>query len=363
MCAVEDIFSAIGDVELADGRAINSDLLDGVDVLLVRSVTQVDATLLRDHRLRFVGSATSGIDHVNREALEQRDIAFAWAGGSNADSVVDYVFSAICQSGDKLERLLAGAELGIVGYGHVGRALQRRLEALEINCKAVDPWLAVDASKHLTTLEEVLECEVICLHAALTDELPWPSRHLLGKRELERLPQDCLLINAGRGELIDSEALLAQLRGDSGPTVILDVWEGEPQVEEELLARCRFGTAHIAGYSYDAKLRATEMLYRSLCAELNLALFETAATEQLVPVHVPPELAGAGLLRYLVAQAYNIAEDDQLLRQGLSQGFDGLRKNYRKRRELSLLNIENVDQLSAATLEMAAALGCRLDSC
>jgi erythronate-4-phosphate dehydrogenase len=359
MCAVEEIFGAIGDVSLVDGRAITSAQLQGVDVLLVRSVTRVDAELLQHHLLRFVGSATSGTDHVDRLALQERGIGFAWAGGSNADSVVDYVLSAICQCADKLEQLLSGGVLGIVGYGHIGRRLQRRLSALGISCKASDPWLSATEFPVLTSLEEVLDCDVVCLHAALTHDRPWPSHHLLGTRELQQLRPDSLLINAGRGELVDSEALYQHLRQEGAPSVILDVWEGEPRIDERLLALCQFGTAHIAGYSYDAKLLATQMLYHSLCSELDLACSESDQGSDTVPVTIPTGLAGAELIRWLLAQAYDIAEDDRLLR-GAPASFDQLRKTYRKRRELSLLQPDNVAGMPAATQSLLRALGCRL---
>jgi erythronate-4-phosphate dehydrogenase len=339
--------------------------LQGVDVLLVRSVTRVDANLLQDHPLRFVGSATSGIDHVDRQALLERGIAFAWAGGSNADSVVDYVFSAICQSADKLDQLLYGGSLGIVGYGHVGSCLQARFSALGVSCKAYDPWLSADELPILTSLDEVLDCDVVCLHAALTHEQPWPSFHLLGAGELRQLRPDSLLINAGRGELVDSEALHQYLRQEGASPVILDVWEGEPRVDESLLALVRFGTAHIAGYSYDAKLRATQMLYRSLCAELELESIEPGSIEPdrgpaVVPVTIPTNLGGPELIRWLVSQVYDIAEDDRLLRGGPS-GFDQLRKRYRKRRELSLLQPDSVAEVPATKRALLRALGCRVD--
>jgi len=345
---------------LSDGRAISSAQLQGVDVLLVRSVTRVDDDLLQDHPLRFVGSATSGIDHVDRQALRERGIEFAWAGGSNADSVVDYVLSAICQSDDKLEQLLNGGVLGIVGYGHVGKRLQSRLSALGVSCKVYDPWLSTTEFPILTSLEEVLDCDVVCLHAALNHASPWPSYHLLGARELQQIGADSLLINAGRGELVDGEALLQRLRQEGAPSVILDVWEGEPRIDESLLALVRFGTAHIAGYSHDAKVRATQMLYRSLCKQLDLAIIEPRKGSDTVPVTTPIGLAGAELIRWLVAQVYDIAEDDRLLRETPTE-FDRLRKNYRKRRELSLLLADKAADMPAATGAMLRALGCMVD--
>jgi erythronate-4-phosphate dehydrogenase len=360
MCAVEQVFSGIGDVSLTDGRAISSAQLRGVDVLLVRSVTRVDANLLQDHPLRFVGSATSGIDHIDLQALQDRGIGFAWAGGSNADSVVDYVLSAICQSADKLEQLLNGGTLGIVGYGHIGKCLLSRLSALGINCKACDPWLPTTDFPLLTTLEEVLACDVVCLHAALTRARPWPSYHLLGARELGQLRPDCLLINAGRGELVDSEALCRRLRQQDAPSVILDVWEGEPRIDESLLTLAQFGSAHVAGYSYDAKERATHILYHALCTELDLATGDADVGANPMSVTIPTGLAAAALVRWLLGQVYDIAEDDRLLREAPTN-FDQLRKNYRKRRELSLLQPDNLAEMPAAVQALVQALGCRVD--
>jgi erythronate-4-phosphate dehydrogenase len=266
MAGVAGIFAPLGEVELFDGRALTS--AAGADLLLVRSVTRVDEALLGGHRPRFIGSATSGIDHVDLAALNRLGIPFAYAPGSNADSVVDYVLSALCQADDCLARLLAGEPLGIIGYGHIGRRLHQRLARLGIVCRAYDPWLSRADSPILTALDALLECPAVCLHASLTRDAPWPSFHMLAAESLARLPESALLINAGRGELVATEELLAlhDRRGDIA--MALDVWEGEPAVAPALLDACRFGTAHIAGYSHDGKLRATWMLYRAACRAL-----------------------------------------------------------------------------------------------
>ena len=139
MTGVADIFTPLGEVSLFDGRVLTPDDLAGVDILLVRSVTRVDAALLARHRPRFVGSATSGFDHVDRDWLAAENIPFAHAPGSNADSVVDYVLSVLCRHRGHLDRLLAGEALGIVGYGHIGKRLRERLSRLGIRCRAYDP--------------------------------------------------------------------------------------------------------------------------------------------------------------------------------------------------------------------------------
>lgn len=355
MAGVADIFASLGDVELFDGRELNPEQVAGTDILLVRSVTHVNADLLGATRPAFVGTATSGFDHVDVDWLAAEGIPFAHAPGSNADSVVDYVLSVLCRYPEHLQQLFAGAPLGIVGYGHIGRRLSERLERLGIRSHAYDPWL--EDVPALVSLDTVLQSPALCLHAALTRESPWPSYHMLDTEALAALPQDALLINAGRGELLATDALIAL--NDQRPDIrlVLDVWENEPQPDSELLSRCDLGTAHIAGYSFDGKLRATRMLYESACAVLGETADADAGALPPVDLQAPVDLSAEALIDYLVLQVYDVQEDDAALRAAMPDGFDTLRKQYRQRRELSSLRVTNAAVLDEATLSTCLALG------
>ena len=369
MAGVEDYFQPLGTVRLVAGRQlVAADLVD-VEVLLVRSVTQVNRALLAESSVRFVGTATSGFDHVDRDYLRQNHIGFSHAPGSNANSVVEYVLAVIASIDDKLEKLLAGKPVGIIGYGNVGRALAARCTALGISFKAYDPWLAVSSMDNPADLREVLDCEVISIHAELTRNEPWSSHHLLGENELRGLSEQTLLINAARGELVDNQALLRLRQQGLGPCSVLDVWEGEPTLMPELLAQLKWGTAHIAGYSLDGKYLATRMLRDAV-----IDYFDLACTDRVqglapaLPIKAPAGLRGVQLLRWALAARYRIDEDDRLLREtmidatGRERGlaFDHLRKSYRIRRELSgssVLTSEHAEQAPLLT-----ALACVVDA-
>jgi erythronate-4-phosphate dehydrogenase len=341
--AVESYFGELASVRYIDGRGLKRvDLLD-TDVLLVRSVTRVNEALLAGSSVRFVGTATSGYDHIDQAWLANNQIGFAHAPGSNANSVVEYVLAAIANSVQKLEQLLAGGELGIVGYGHIGRALTARCEALGLSYKVYDPWLAPATIANAASLDQVLACEVVSFHAALTRQQPWPSYHLLGAKQLAQLSPDTLLINAGRGELIDCAALLELRQKGGGPMTVLDVWEGEPAIDSSLLALVETGSAHIAGYSLDGKYLATKMLRDNVCKHFKLDCPGGASgCEPPASMTVPPDLRDAALLRWALGARYDIREDDRLLRAATlgidaeksPAGFDLLRKSYRQRREL-----------------------------
>ena len=365
--AVEYFFSGDTHVARLPGRAIGRAQLQHVDILLVRSVTRVDATLLSGTAVKFVGTATSGLDHIDQEYLCQSGIGFAYAAGSNANSVVEYVLAAVASVADTLEKLLAGGVVGVVGYGHIGKAIAERLDALGIRYCVFDPRLQQHTIKQAATLEQVLDCDVVTLHPELTTDEPWPSRHLLGIAELSRLGPDSLLVNASRGPIIDNMALLAHLRTGEGFSTVVDVWEGEPAINAALLERVTLGTAHIAGYSLDGKLLATRMLSDAVKEWRHVQSAALSSPAGTAPVLLLPEgFSRAQQIRYLLKSRYDISLDDALLRQAIlgepiiekrAQQFDQLRKTYRSRRELAG-SLVRQSIPTAQQLEVIRALNC-----
>ena len=365
--AVEHYAGTAASVTRFSGRELNAAHLAGIDALLVRSVTRVDAALLEGSQLRYVGSATSGFDHIDRDYLQQRGIGFSYAPGSNANSVVEYVLAAIAACGDHLERVLSGTPVGIVGYGVIGKAVAARLRALNVQYRVYDPWLDADTIECATSMSGILECGVITLHAELTRKNPWPSYHLLAEAELAEIPEDSLLINASRGGVVDNAALSALLAKGAGPDVILDVWEGEPQLDSTLLRQVQLGTPHIAGYSLDGKLLATSMLIDAMAGNLQIPLSDSKSAAGNAPALLIPEgVNGAALLRAVVAQRYDIWTDDTDLRAATlganaadaAAAFDQLRRNYPERREILGSRLAR-GTLSAGAQDLLSALGCQ----
>ena len=333
----------------AAGRGLVAADLDGAEALWVRSVTPVDRALVAGSRLRFVGTATAGTEHVDSAALRELGIAFAAAPGANANAVVEYVLAALAELQAPWEALEGGARLGIVGYGAVGRRLARAADALGWRVGVHDPWVAARggaaaAGARFMALPELLRSTVISLHCSLHARAPWPSRHLIGAGQLAALHGEQWLINASRGAVVDNAALLARLRAADPPQVVLDVWEGEPDVDPQLLLcpSLRLATPHVAGYSWDSKWQATRMLLRAM-GEAGLPVPETFPPTPPAPA-LQPVAAGSApeIARALLRQRYCIAGDDRALRalgrvSGAAQrraGFDRLRRDYPQRREL-----------------------------
>ena len=341
------IFAPYGNVETLPGREINADTVAAADILLVRSVTQVDKQLLEGSSVQFVGSATIGTDHVDLQYLQQKGIHFAHAPGCNAEAVVQYMFSAFCT----LEPQWRDKTVGLVGCGNVGGRLLHRLSALGVTCHVYDPFLHAAECDALTDLETVLSADIICLHTPLTREGQFPTHHLINQQVLEQsIRPGALLINASRGGVIDNLALLAHLNSGADLKVALDVWEGEPEINLDLLRQVNLATPHIAGYSLEGRLRGTQMVRDGLCHSLGVAVegsLRHSAGGQMVEEagHGADALfleTGQGLDQAILA-TYQIGEDDRQMRKAHSeQGtqrtgrlFDGLRKHYAQRREFS----------------------------
>ena len=368
----------MGRVSMVPGRDISPQLIRDADILLVRSITRVDESLLAGSSVRFVGTATAGIDHFDIEAIERLGIQWAAAPGSNALSVVEYVLSALALV-DWLRPLMTGATIGLVGLGEVGTRLAQRLINLGCSVVAHDPlcqrW---PQGVVRADLNEVLRQPVVSLHASLHDSPPHKSRAMIDVAQAEMMvsalqsrQEGGLFINAGRGELMTRRALDILL--ESAWSVVLDTWPGEPVLGAQDLSRCDWVSPHIAGHSAQARARGSNMLAASISQWSGLS-------DYVEPSHQKPELSGAGFFdefrvsqapddpvnwatQFLTARAVLAREDARIRARG-SAGlsavdFDRLRKSYEQPDEWTGRAI-NMTHASSAVYQLAADLGLKV---
>lgn len=355
---INEFFGELGQIHRLPGRNMRPDDLADADVLVVRSVTKVDETLLAQSRIKFVGTCTIGVDHLDQQYFENAGVAWSSAPGCNANSVVEYVYAALVY----LNESWLGKRFGIIGAGNVGGLLYQRLKAQGVNVICYDPNLSLEQNPDLSSLEAVLACDIISMHTPLVMDGPFPSFHLIGEPELRQLKPNAVLINAGRGPVIDNQALKRVLLERTDLRVVLDVWEPEPAIDVELLELVKLGSPHIAGYSYDGKLNGTEMIYRA-CAK-RLGIEATKKMSDLVQPLADNKLdAGSEtdpwlLAKKLILQVYNIASDDARIREQaaaaqrgevvFAEAFDQLRKNYPRRREFHNYYVQLSDNATQA---------------
>ena len=364
---LDAFFAGFGEIRRYPGRRIDAAAVRDADVLLVRSVTRVDQTLLAGSKVRFVGTCTIGTDHLDLDYFDCQQIAWSSAPGCNARGVVDYVLGSILALAERQGVNPAQRTYGIVGAGQVGGRLLKVLRGLGWSVKVCDPPMAALHAGEYVDLAEILrDCDVLSLHTPLAAD----TRHLLGSEELAGLRPGAWLINASRGAVVDNPALRQRLENGADLHVVLDVWEGEPQVDVPLANLCQIATPHIAGYSLDGKLRGTAQIYQAFCTSMGLT--PTVSLESLMPapalreVRLGCDADPAWALAMLCRAVYDPRRDDADFRRSLlgepaqrSAAFDRLRKNYPLRREIDGLTV-SLENETAALRDMLDAIGVRL---
>ncbi|HEY1847265.1 MAG TPA: 4-phosphoerythronate dehydrogenase PdxB [Buttiauxella sp.] len=353
-----ELFSRLGDVTAVPGRPIPVAELDDADAVMVRSVTKVNAELLDGKKIKFVGTATAGTDHVDEAWLERAGIAFSAAPGCNAIAVVEYVFSSLLMLAERDGFALTDRTVGIVGVGNVGARLQKRLEAFGVRTLLCDPPRADRGDEgDFQPLERLVrEADVLTFHTPLFKAGPYKSLHLADERLISNLKPGTILINACRGPVVDNAALLKCLQNGQKLSVVLDVWEPEPELNGDLLDLVDIGTPHIAGYTLEGKARGTTQVFEAFSEFIGKA--QQIALDTLLPapefgritLHGPLDQA---VLKRLVHLVYDVRRDDAPLRKvaAIPGEFDKLRKHYQERREWSSLYIQCDDANAAAMLQ------------
>ncbi|QCJ69706.1 4-phosphoerythronate dehydrogenase PdxB [Providencia heimbachae] len=354
----QTLFSELGEVKAIPGRPIPTQELIDADALMVRSITKVNRSLLDNTEVKFVGTATAGFDHVDTQWLSEANIGFSSAPGCNAIAVVEYVFSALLLLAERDNFDLRDKTIGIIGVGNVGGRLFNRLSAWGVKTVLCDPPRAAKGDKeNFVPLDAVLEqADILTFHTPLNTTGEYKTLHLMDESRLSHLREGTILINASRGEVVDNQALLGLLKQGKKLSVILDVWEPEPNLETELLDRIDIGTPHIAGYTLEGKARGTTQVYEAYCQFLGKT--SQVSLSSLLP---KPDISSITLngkltqqqLKRLVHLVYDVRRDDAALRAvaTVPGEFDKLRKHYQERREWSSLHVlsdneETVSQLN-----------------
>ena len=244
---------------------ITADVVREADALFVRTRTRIDKELLAGSKVRFVATATIGFDHIDQDYCREAGIHWVSCPGCNAQAVCDYVEEAISsiKSGE------SALTIGIVGYGHVGKLVAQMAERNGYRVLLSDPPLGIGLS-----LQELAPpCDVLTFHTPLTREGEHATYHLCNADILPLCKHNTLIINAARGGVVDEQALMDNLKGENGKVqAVIDCWENEPQLNHELLELVDLASFHIAGYSIQGKMNASEMCLRAFCEFFSLPI-------------------------------------------------------------------------------------------
>jgi len=365
---IDAFFAGFGEIRRLPGRAIDRAAVAEADVLLVRSVTQVNRELLQGSAVRFVGTCTIGTDHLDLDYFQQAGIHWSSAPGCNARGVVDYVLGSLLTLAEIEGADLGARTYGVIGAGQVGGRLIKVLRGLGWNVLVCDPPRQAAEGGNYVSLEQIIErCDVISLHTPLTRTGAQSTWHLLDRRRLEQLKPGTWLINAARGPVVDNAALREVLLARDDLQAVLDVWEAEPEVDVALAELCVLGSPHIAGYSLDGKQRGTAQIYRAFCAFIGQAakvrLEDLLPEPWLAQVTLNAGCDPAWAMAMICRGVYDPRRDDADFRRSLTGSvaeqkvaFDLLRKNYPERREIEGLAVK-INGDDEGLRKLALALG------
>jgi len=383
-----EVFSAYGTVSTFHGRKLTAaEVRDsGAEALLVRSITKVNADLLDGSNIRFVGTATIGVDHVDQPYLKERGIGFSAAPGCNARSVAEYFVAALLHlhvNRDLFPEGFEGKTLGIVGHGNVGKQVAAIAPALGLKVLVSDPPQA-DAGASpppggfLPLQELAARCDLITFHTPLTKTGPHPTVRMADAAFFAALAKPIVLMNMGRGEAFDESAVIAARDKGLITHLVLDVFPGEPNVNPELARRADLISPHIAGYSIQGKLNGTTQIHDAFCVHFGLA--QKSGVDYPKPVepvidftslNVPADATVETALDAVVRRAYAITRDDADLRAFLDDAdfatsFDLLRKRYPVRQEFPGFTVRDLSVTDAekknSVAQKLSALGFRVEN-
>ncbi len=363
---VKQAFKKFGTVECLEGRTLTRELIRDADILVIRSTASIGPTLLDGTPVRFIANASAGEDHLDLEYLYEHNIGVASASGSNANSVAEYVISALLALGPSFYK---ERTLGVIGVGQVGSRVVTKAKALGMEVLENDPPLQRKTGwKNFIDLPTLLtESDVVTCHVPITVTGSDPTHHLLNATNIELIPSHGILINTARGKIVDNTALLKILEAKRLAGAVLDVFEGEPLIRSDLLRAITLATPHIAGHSLDGKVEGTRMAYEAVRnfigdgPEWNPDDFSSLSDD--INTTISPEMNVSDAIAHAVHRVYDVRNDDCAFRttwdlndKERGAAFDRLRNEYPPHREFWAATVQ-VPASQTALVSVLKGLG------
>lgn len=341
---LKGIAEPFADITYLNSAEFTPEAIKDADALIVRSIDKCTRNLLDNSKVRLIVSATIGFDHIDTHYCEEAGITWKNAPGCNARSVAQFLLAGLFVISLRKAEPLRGKTIGIVGVGHVGKEVEKIAKAYGLHVLLNDPPRAKEEGEEgFVSLETIVkEADIITFHTPFTREGEFPTYHLANEDFFESLERKPWFINASRGAVHDTHALLEARKNGKLGALLLDCWENEPAINLELLDLTDLATPHVAGFSADGKANGTRM-----CLE-NIASFFDVHFDKLGEVAPPPpaspiidlSIFHTNRIEEAVLQTFNPRHIDQALRE-TPERFEFFRNNYAHPREFEAYTVKN----------------------
>lgn len=343
---IRGLLEAEAKVSYLDGNEIGKKDIIDADAIIIRTRTKADKNLLEGTSVKYVGSATIGTDHIDKEWCNQYGIHCASSPGCNAGSVNQYILSALTVLQNKFNYKTGNTTIGIIGVGNVGTKVAFSASLLGYKVLLNDPPRERREGPGIfVSLEEITEkADIISVHVPLSMAGQDSTHYLINSNLLDKAKNGVIIINTSRGGVVNEEALLNSLNNSKVKASVTDVWESEPDINMELLQKSTIATPHIAGYSLDGKLKATSMILEDFARYFNLPdnikyLGNLPPPDSaIIRLKLSPDIYS--IIGKAILQTYPIMDDHNLLLKN-PESFEEIRNSYGVRREFDSYTIIN----------------------
>ena len=364
---IKGALEPFADVVYLPGNLTTAEVVKDADALITRTRTICNKEILEGSRVKFIATATIGFDHIDTDYCETAGIEWANAPGCNAESVNQYISSALFSYSGRRKFALKGKTIGIVGVGQVGSRVAETCKTLGMVVLLNDPPRErVEDPSQFVSLQTIREqADIISFHVPLNREGDDRTFHMVSEKFLQGLKKKPLIINTCRGEVFDSKAVYKAIEANDLSGLVIDCWENEPELDLNLLKMADYGTPHIAGYSKDGKANGTRISVQAISRFFKLGIDDWEPLGVEAPRDPVVELDGNergedSILADAVLSTYNIESDDQALRDN-PQLFEQLRGDYPVRREFDSYSVR-VRNVEIGVLEKLGKLGFKVIS-
>ena len=341
---LKGIAESIAEVKYLNSKEFTPTAIQDADALIVRSIDKCTRELLEGSRVRLITTATIGFDHIDTKYCDKAGITWKNAPGCNAISVAQYVLASLITIALRRKETLQGKTIGIVGVGHVGKELEKLCTAYGLHVLRNDPPRAeAEGNEGFVSLDTIAEeSDIITFHTPLTKEGRFMTRHLANDDFFNKTRKKPWFVNASRGAVHDTPALLNALRSGKISEAVIDCWENEPAIDHELLSLAALATPHIAGFSADGKANGTRTCLKNIERFFDLKIEKL--NEVVPPVPADPVIDLAGVTEYRIEHAILRSFDPFIIDKALRERpdkFEWFRANYNHPREFAAYSVIN----------------------
>lgn len=329
---IKGVLEPYAEVKYIPGNAIAQNDLHETDALVIRTRTKCNASLLENTAVEFIASATIGKDHIDEDYCLANGITFTNAPGCNAGSVAQYILSALAFIAENEKIALKDKVLGIVGVGHVGSLVAYFAKEIGMRVLLNDPPRERrEGPSAFVPLDTLLRgADIVTLHVPLNRTGADATFHMADASFLNKMKDAGWLINSSRGGVADTRDLK---RFQKKIHTVLDVWENEPFIDQELMQQSDLATPHIAGYSVDGKANGTKAAVNALAQHFDLPLKSWSPDvpepeQQIINLsdETPHDIFKA------IEHTYDIQKDSNAFKKAPGK-FEAFRGNYSRRWE------------------------------